>query len=425
MMTQPLTFVVLSTGLNSFKEIRGALQEVDGRLLAGGDDPEQVYEQIVHLRPQAAIITLGSNLEQGLALIERLTSEAVPTAIICAAQDASPELILRSMRAGAREFLRLPVIKEEFTTVIARTTEFCATRVETPKKKGRMIAVFSSKGGCGTTFIATNLAAATNHPTVLVDLNLQAGDLPLFLGVDAKYSIADMVENRARMDDSLLSSYLTPYSSNLKLLAAPREADSADDIEPQHVFEALERLRERYEYVVLDPQHTFDAITLAALDQSDEIVLVLTLDIPAIRSAQRSLEIFDRLGYPRKKVKIIVNRWSKQIDLDLRQVEKFLGEPVVGFVPSDYQPVVNSINLGQPLVLSESTSKIAVEIKRITATLLGEGVPAVEQQPQRRGLLGSLFGGQRRHSSANNSAAATTASRTIEVTETLHPSISR
>ena len=419
-MTQPLTFVILSTGLNTFKEIRSALQEAEGgaRLLAGGDDPEQVYEQIVHLRPSAAVITLGPNLEQGLALIERLTNEAVPTALICAAEDASPELILRSMRAGAREFLRLPIIKEEFVTVIARTAEFCATRVETPKKKGRMIAVFSSKGGCGTTFMATNLAAAINQPTVLVDLNLQAGDLPLFLGVEAKYSIADLVENRARMDDSLLSSYVTPCSSNLALMAAPREADSADDIEPQHVFEALERLRERYDYVVLDPQHTFDAITLAALDQADDIVLVLTLDIPAIRSAQRALEIFDRLGYPRKKVRVVVNRWSKQIDLDLRHVEKFLGEPVVGFVPSDYQPVVNSINLGQPLVLSDSGSKIAVEIKRIASTLLGEGTTAtVEAQPQRRGLLGSLFGGQRRASSSS--------ARTIEVTETLHPSISR
>ncbi|HEY6190050.1 MAG TPA: AAA family ATPase [Pyrinomonadaceae bacterium] len=418
MMTQPLSFVILSTGLNTFKEIRAALQEMDGRLLAGGDDPEQVYEQIVHLRPNAAVITLGPNTEQGIALIERLTNEGVPTALICAARDASGEVILRSMRAGAREFLRLPINREEFGTVMARTAEFCSTRIETPKKKGRMIAVFSSKGGCGTTFMATNLAAATNRPTVLVDLNLQAGDLPLFLGVEAKYSIADLVENRARMDDSLLTSYLTPYSSNLSLLAAPREADSADDIEPEHVFEALERLRERYEYVVLDPQHTFDAITLAALDQADDIVLVLTLDIPAIRSAQRSLEIFDRLGYPRKKVRVVVNRWSKQIDLDLRQVEKFLGEPVVGFVPSDYQTAVTSINLGQPLVQSDSASKIAVEIKRIMGTLLGDSASVVVEQPVRRGLLGSLFGGQRR-------AAAAAASRNIEVTETLHPSISR
>jgi pilus assembly protein CpaE len=333
----------------------------------------------------------AANSEQALKLIERLSVESPQTAIISAARNASPDLILRSMRAGAREFLRLPVINEEFKTVLDRTAEFCAGQKIAPKKKGRMIAVFSSKGGCGTSFIATNIAAALNAPTVLVDLNLQAGDLPLFLGVDPKYSIADMVENRARMDDTLLASYITPHSSKLSLLAAPREADSADDIEPEHVFEALERLRESYDYVVLDPQHTFDAITLAALDQSDDIVLVLTLDIPAIRSAQRALEIFDRLGYPRKKVRIIVNRWSKQIDLDLQQVERFLKEKVTGFVASDYQTAVTSINLGQPLVQSEPTSKITVEIKRITTAITGQSPQVAEEQPQRRKIWSGLF----------------------------------
>jgi pilus assembly protein CpaE len=271
-----------------------------------------------------------------------------------------------------------------------RVAIHCASQTEPPKKKGRMVAVFSSKGGCGTSFIATNLAASANSRTVLVDLNLQAGDLPLFLGVDPKYSIADMVENRARLDESLITSFVTPHSSKLSLLAAPKQADSADEIEPEHIFEVLGRLRESYEYVVIDPQHTFDAITLAALDQSDEIVLVLTLDIPAIRSTQRALEIFDRLGYPRKKVRIVVNRWSKQIDLDLRQVEKFLGEPVIGFIPSEYQTAVGSINLGNPLVLSDPNSKIAQEIRRISETLAVGVVPIVDAQP-RRTLWNSLF----------------------------------
>jgi pilus assembly protein CpaE len=174
------------------------------------------------------------------------------------------------------------------------------------------------------------------------------------------------------------------------LLAAPREADHADGIEPQHIFEVLQKLREHYDYVVLDPQHTFDSITLAALDQSDEIVLVLTLDIPAIRSTQRALEIFDKLGYPRKKTRIVVNRWSKQIDLDLRQVERFLGEPVVGFVPSDYQTAVGSINLGTPLIQSEPTSKIALEIRRI-AEQMSVGLAPIDESKQRKSFFGSLL----------------------------------
>ncbi|HYY97595.1 MAG TPA: AAA family ATPase, partial [Pyrinomonadaceae bacterium] len=367
-MTQQLTFVILSAGLEMFRELRGALSTQEGaRLLVGGDDVEQIFPEIERLRPSAVVVALGPEPDGELRFVERVARECPRSAVICASRDASPDLILRSIRAGAREFLRLPLRAEEFATVYQRTAEFCAVQPEAPKRRGRVISVFSSKGGTGTTFIATNVAAALLKPTVLVDLNLQAGDLGLFLGVEPKFSIADLVENRERVDDSLLRSYLTPHSETLSLLAAPREADSADDIEAEHVYQVLEILRERHDYVVVDPQHTFDAITLAALDQSDEILLVLTLDIPAIRSTQRALQIFDRLGYPRHKLHVVVNRFSKQIDLDLRQVERFLGERVTGYVQSDYRTAVNSINLGQPLVDSDPQSKIATELRQIAA----------------------------------------------------------
>jgi pilus assembly protein CpaE len=188
----------------------------------------------------------------------------------------------------------------------------------------------------------------------------------------------------------MMKSFITPYSSKLALLAAPKSADAADEIEPEHVFEILQRLRDIYEYVVIDPQHTYDSITLAALDQADEIVLVLALDIPSIRSAQRALEIFDRLGYPRKKLRIVVNRWSKLIDLDLHQVEKFLGEPVICFIPSDYSTAVASINLGNPLVTSDPHSRISIEMRRIAQTITGHAfVP--EEPTTRKSLWSSLF----------------------------------
>ncbi|MGH9943140.1 MAG: AAA family ATPase [Pyrinomonadaceae bacterium] len=388
----PLSFVILSTGLDSLKELRGALAANENtRLLAAGDDPEQLYPEIVRLKPNAAIVALAAGQpEAGLKFVERLAAECPRTAIICASPNASPDMILRSLRAGAKDFLRLPIIGDEFRTVLERTAEFCAGQVEAPKQRGRVISVFSSKGGCGTSFIATNFAASLQAPTVMLDLNLQAGDLALYLGVEPKFSIADVVENRARLDDSLLKSFLAPHSSNLALLASPREADLADDIEAEHIFEVLEHLRERFEYVVVDPQHTFDAITLAALDQSDEIVLVLTLDIPAIRSTQKALEIFDRLGYPRHKIRIVVNRWSKQIDLDLRQVERYLGEQVAAFIQSDYLTAVNSINLGQPLVESAPQSRISVEIRRLVSNITGT-TPEPEAVESRKGFWPSFM----------------------------------
>ena len=384
MTTQSLSIVVLSTDLDNFNEIRDALA-TDGRakLLSGGNDVEQLYDEVVRLKPSAAIISLGANSAQAIKLIQRLNAHCPKTAVISAAQETSADLILQSLRAGAREFLRLPIDADELKPVLDRISEFCAGQIQAAKRKGRMAAVFSCKGGCGTSFLATNLAASFTARTVLVDLNFEAGDLPQFLGLRPKYSIADMVARHGNLDDRLISVFVTPHSTNLDLIAAPKEVDPIDKIEPEHVFEVLQRLRECYDFVVLDPPHMFDPITLTALDQSDDIVLVLTLDLPAIRSAQRALQIFDRVGYPRTKVRLVVNRWSKQVDFGLDQVEQTLGGTVLAALPSDYQTVVDSINVGTPLVKSNSKSKIAREIERVAQALSAGISPKIEAKPKR------------------------------------------
>jgi pilus assembly protein CpaE len=383
MTSQSISVVVLSTDLNNFNEIRAALATDNrAKLLSGGNDVEQVQEEVVRLKPSAAIISLGAKSDQAIKLIQHLNEECPDTTVISVARDTSADLILQSLRAGAREFLRFPINADELRTVLDRIGKICEEKVEAAKKAGRMMAIFSSKGGCGTSFLATNLAVSTTVRTVVVDLNFESGDLPLFFGLNPEYSIADMVARHGRLDERLISNLVTPYSTNLDLLSAPKELDPIDKIEPEHVFEVLQRLRECYDLVLLDPRHTFDAITLMALDQSDEIVLVMTLDILAIRSAQRALHIFNRVGYPRSKIRIIVNRWSKQIDLDIPKVSKLLDKSVDGSLSSDYQTVVGSINLGAPLVNSNSKSKIAREIKRVAQALSLEMSQA--QEPKQR-----------------------------------------
>ena len=159
----------------------------------------------------------------------------------------------------------------------------------------------------------------------------------------------------------------------LSLLAAPMKAESAEDIEPKHIYEVMELLRQRYDNVIIDTPHSFDSVTISALDHADQILVVLTLEIHAIRSTRRALEIFDRLGYPRKKVRLVVNRWSKNIDLDQKQVEDFLGERVVGFIHSDYRAAVNSINLGQPLIESAPNSAVATDLHNLANKLFEGG----------------------------------------------------
>ncbi|MGI8734322.1 MAG: AAA family ATPase [Pyrinomonadaceae bacterium] len=370
-MKRTLTFIILCKDPVDSKEMGRALSSHAGAsLLMISDDAEQVFTETVRLHPSAVIINLAHMGEPGLKLVQRIGVECPATAVICASRDSSPDLILRSMRSGARDFLRLPIIEEELTTVIERTADFSVAHADDePKKRGRAIAVFSSKGGCGCSLIATNLALVQSAPTVLLDLNLQSGDLELMLGLKPKFSLADVIENRERLDDALLASYLTPHSKNLSLLAAPIKAESAEDIEPKHIYEIMELLRNRFDSVIIDTPHSFDAVTISALDHADQILVVLTLEIHAIRSTRRALEIFDRLGYPRKKIRLVVNRWSKNIELNQKQVEDFLGERVVGFIQSDYRAAVNSINLGQPLLQSAPASKVAADLRQIAAKL--------------------------------------------------------
>ena len=391
-MKRNLTLLLLSKDAAEGREMNRALGNHAGvSVLMTTDDPEQVFRETVRLRPSAVVINLGHMGEPALKLVQRMVVECPSTAVICASRESSPDLILHSLRAGARDFIRLPINDDELNTVIERTTEFASHNTEEPKRRGKAIAVFSSKGGCGCSLIATNLAMLQTTPTVLVDLNLQSGDLELMLGVKPKFSLADVVDNRDRLDDALLASYLTHHSPNVSLLAAPIKAESAEDIEPKHIYEVMELLRQRYETVIVDTPHSFDAVTISALDHADQILVVLTLEIHAIRSTRRALEIFDRLGYPRKKIRLVVNRWSKNIELDQRQVEGFLGERVVGFIQSDYRAAVNSINLGQPMVNSAPASKTTADLRQIAAKLFEGKVEQKAPATETKRSFNSIF----------------------------------
>jgi pilus assembly protein CpaE len=383
-----VTFSVMGSSEQARTEIKNALfGSAFSRLLTECSDGHQLLSDVARVHPSAAVVVLdvlyhGDQLE----LIKELAAAAPDTAIIAASADTSPTTILGSIRAGAHEFLQLPIETGEFQTVLERISQRRHSIEAAAEKDGRVIAVFSGKGGTGVSFLATNLAAAMHEPTLLIDLNLQSGDDASFLGVEPRYSIADFVANRARLDDALMTSLITPHSANLALLAAPHETHETEAVEPEHVTEILNLVSQRYSRVILDLPHTFDQNTIAALDIADEILLVMTLDIPGIRSTKRALDVLERLGYPRARVHIVVNRWSKNTDVELQRVQAHLGQQFIGFVPNDYIKVMDSINLGRPHVHTEPGSRIALEIKRIAGSLFNDNNNSAAAQPRKRSL---------------------------------------
>jgi pilus assembly protein CpaE len=387
-----VTFSVIGSSEQARTEVKNALYgSAYSRLLTECSDGGQLLADVARVRPNAAVIVLDASAhDEQLNLIKELAAVAPNTAIIAASTDASPATILGSIRAGAHEFLQLPVDKSEFQTVLERISQHRHTGDAGPKKDGRIIAVFSGKGGTGVSFLATNLAGAMDTSTLLVDLNLQSGDAASFLGLEPRYSLADFVANRARLDDALITSLITPHSASLALLAAPLATHETEEIEPEHVTEILHLVSQRYSNVVLDLPHTFDPITIAALDIADDILLVMAVDIPGIRSTKRALNVLERLGYPRSGIHVAVNRWSKHTDVELQKVKAHLGEQFIGFIPNDYGKVIDSINLGRPHVHTDPSSRIALEIKRIASVLSADRTNSLTVQPRKR-TLRSLF----------------------------------
>ncbi|HYE74152.1 MAG TPA: AAA family ATPase [Blastocatellia bacterium] len=375
-MSKPISVAVIGRSLTQEErtQLRSASSHPLSIVTELPNDPQSL-EQLQRLRPQATLVMLNGDLPRSFEMIERINHEIPETAIVCSSEHDSSDVILQSFRAGAAEFLRLPLTDEEIEAVF---TKLHQTRLRTADEshQGRIIAVFSSKGGCGTTFVAANLAVSlarlSRKRTCIVDLNLQAGDQPTYLGLEhTPYTIYDIVRNFDRLDEQFLASHLVQRSKNLSLLAAPSEIGGDEDIRAEHITQILTMLRSQFEYVVIDPQHTLSEITISALDLADDLLLLLTLDIPSIRSAKRALDIFTRLGYDRKRIKIVLNRYTKTPEFEKEQIEKVLEERVYAVLSNDYRAAISSINVGEPLVQSNRQSRLVREFSHLAGKLSG------------------------------------------------------
>lgn len=232
---------------------------------------------------------------------------------------------------------------------------------------GRVVTIFAAKGGCGKTTVSTNLAAALadggRRDVVLVDLDLAFGDVAIAMQLFPSHTIADAVPFGARdLDFGALRSLLTPHSPGLTTLVAPVEPGAADSIPAALVTRIIEVLREHFDFVVIDTPPAFDDQVLAAFDMSDALVLLATLDIPALKNLKLTLETLDLLNYPRERWRIVLNRSDSKVGLAIGEVEKTLRTAITAQIPSS-RDVPASINRGVPIVLDDPKHPVSLAIK--------------------------------------------------------------
>jgi pilus assembly protein CpaE len=324
------------------------------------ESPDAVITQVAGLmafRPACSAIMVVYELTAGV--LQQAIRAGVDDVVAVSAEDA--ELLDAISRASSR--------------VLARgsgpTSSAAATAAPTP---GRVVSVFCTKGGTGKSVVAINLAVAlakrTIQPVVLVDADLQFGDVALMLQLQPTHTIAEAVQAGDRLDGSLLENLLLRHPpSGLLVLAAPTEPSSADQIGRADLARILNILRERCAYVVVDTSANFAEVTLAAIESSDDILVMAGLDVMSLKSARIGLQTMRVLGIPFSRVKFVLNRANTRVGLTEADAERALQLKVDAALPSDIL-VAESVNRGVPVVTSAPRSKFAKSIDGLADMLM-------------------------------------------------------
>jgi pilus assembly protein CpaE len=273
--------------------------------------------------------------------------------------------------AGARGCLLRPFDSAALTAAIVQVhTRASRNRQRTTSNHGLLLAVRGTKGGVGTTAVATNLAIAlhrqTKQPTVLVDGNFFAGDVPAALNLTTNRSVMDLLSNLSRLDDDVLTTTLAQHSSGIHVLAAPTEFEQVETIKADAYQRILEELRNRYAYVVVDCSVFMDESTLAALDLADLLLLVATPELASLKNATRVLQLGARLGYSERKLRLVVNRFNLPGAISPNDFEQHLAYRMSFKLPND-SAVSRSLASGEPL---KSSSKVASALDQLARTVV-------------------------------------------------------
>jgi len=262
---------------------------------------------------------------------------------------------------------------------------------DAPVREGVMVTVFSGKGGCGKSMVATNLAVALaaggGRRVCLVDLDLSFGDVAIMLQLAPKRSLIDAISMAGRLDETGLRSLLTPYRPGIDTLLAPPGPADGERIGRELVSEALQVARRMFDYVVVDTPPHFTEQVLAALDLSQRYVLVATPDIPALKNLRLTLDMFDLLKYPPERRLVVLNRADARVGLTSGDIQRVIGAPIAGSVPST-RDVPVSMNRGVPLAADSPKHPVSRSIHElIRAHLPTLEYAAPDDDPRRKRVM--------------------------------------
>jgi pilus assembly protein CpaE len=303
--------------------------------------------------------------------------------VILLASGEASTVLEEALEADVADVLLLPQMTENVVFAIRKAGRSGGKTQAGGGRRGRIVTVFSPKGGTGKTCIATNTAAAAakyeDKKALLLDLDLQFGDAAIMLGIEPEKTIYDLVVAPGELDTEKLSGYVTRHPCGLDILPAPLRPEDAELVTEAKLGQLLEVARESYDVIVVDTSPFFHGPMLATLDLTDELLLLCGLDVPTIKNVRLALQTLELLSFPEDRIRVVLNRSNSKVGMKPGEVEGALDVKVRFEVPSD-RAVPISVNRGNPAVLADGKGDFARAVRAMTAQLVVESDTAAKRR---------------------------------------------
>jgi len=345
-------------------------------------------------QPDVGVVSLDADSEKALALITELQRSAPKCSLLAVSRSNDGQLILRAMRAGAKEFLTQPVQIEDLVASLERINQQRGGATDGRPRGCTSIAVCGATGGVGSTSLAVNLgcvlAADQRNSVVLVDLDLALGDADVFLDTIPEYTIVDVAQNVSRLDFSLLKRSLTKHSSGIYLLPRPVQLQDSDLVTADEFQRIIGLLKATFSHMIFDVSKSFTSLDMAALQASDHVLTVIQLDLPCLRNVVRLMMSFDDNERLKDSIKIVVNRSGMDTgQISLKKAQETIGKEIFWQLPNDYRTMIEVRNNGVPLIEQAPRANITQSVVALAEALTGT---THEQPVEQKAGLGKWLG---------------------------------
>lgn len=355
------------------------------------DQAEQLL-QWLDTNPDEYAVLLGPSVDvpSAMALAERLRMTMPTTTVVLLRHEVDTTVLTQAMHSGVREVVPAQDLAQVGGAVQRAHALAVALRGGSAGKSragGQVVTIFSPKGGVGKTTMSVNLAIALmrggENKVCVVDLDLAFGDIAITLQLFPTHTIEHAIGGEQYMDEGFVQQLMTPHESGLKVLAAPSQPDARERVSGALVQRLLETLRQQFDYIVLDTAPAFDEQTLTALDETDECIIVATLDVPTLKNVKVALETLDVLGVAEGHRHLLLNRADDQVGIGADKVEGILGMDVAVQVATSLD-IAKATNAGRPLMLSSPSHPSSKAIRSLSDRLMGVASTSAAMPPAPR-----------------------------------------